>query len=60
MDKAGMRMIKTVGGIHTHHQRRSATGEYSDNVGCLEGINPFLIEEVLVLDGVNRPADRRP
>lgn len=47
-------------GIHTHHQRRSAPDEYSYNVGCLEGINPFLIGDVPVLDGVNHPADRRP
>lgn len=47
-------------GIHTHHQRRSAPNEYSYNVGCLEGINPFLIEGVQLLDGVNHPADRKP
>ena len=46
-------------GIYTHHQRRSAPDEYGYNVGCLEGINPFLLEPVPVLDGVNLPADRR-
>jgi hypothetical protein len=45
-------------GIYTHHQRRSFPDQYGYNVGCLEGINPFLLGEVRVNDGVNHPADR--
>jgi hypothetical protein len=45
-------------GIHTHHQRRSNPALYSYNVGCLEGINPFDIDDVALYDGVNHPADR--
>lgn len=45
-------------GIYTHHQRRSFPDQYGYNVGCLEGINPFLIADVPVYDGVNHPADR--
>ncbi|MCW5649785.1 MAG: GFA family protein [Ramlibacter sp.] len=45
-------------GIYTHHQRRSLPDQYGYNVGCLDGINPFLISEVPVLDGVNHPRDR--
>lgn len=45
-------------GIHTHHQRRSSPDQYGYNVGCLEGINPFLLGEVPLNDGVNHPADR--
>lgn len=45
-------------GIYTHHQRRSHPDEYGYNVGCLEGVDPFLIENVPVNDGVNHPADR--
>ncbi|HTH95390.1 MAG TPA: GFA family protein [Rhodocyclaceae bacterium] len=45
-------------GIYTHHQRRSRPDVYGYNVGCLEGIDPFLIENVRVNDGVNHPADR--
>jgi hypothetical protein len=45
-------------GIYTHHQRRSFPDQYGYNVGCLEGINPFLIGDVPVNDGVNHPADR--
>ena len=44
-------------GIYTHHQRRSYPDQYGYNVGCLEGINPFDLEPVPLLDGVNHPAD---
>ncbi len=45
-------------GIYTHHQRRSNPTQYGFNVACLEGVNPFEIEDVPVMDGVNHPADR--
>ena len=46
-------------GVYTHHQRRSNPSEYGYNVACLEGINPFLLPDVPVNDGVNHPADRQ-
>ena len=46
-------------GIYTHHQRRSNPDQYGYNIGCLEGINPFLLEGVPVNDGINHPADRK-
>ena len=45
-------------GIYTHHQRRSSPNEYGFNIGCLEGVNPFDIDDVVTNDGVNHPADR--
>ncbi|EPQ9968649.1 GFA family protein [Vibrio vulnificus] len=45
-------------GIYTHHQRRSSPDEYGFNLGCLEGVNPYDIGEVPLMDGVNHPADR--
>ena len=45
-------------GIYTHHQRRSNPHEYGYNIGCLEGVNPYELGEVLTNDGVNHPADR--
>lgn len=45
-------------GIYTHHQRRSNPSEYSFNVGCLEGINPYELGDVPVYDGINHMADR--
>jgi len=45
-------------GIYTHHQRRSFPDQYGYNVGCLEGVNPFLLTDVPTNDGVHHPADR--
>ena len=45
-------------GIYTHHQRRSNPSEYGFNIGCLEGVNPYEIGDIDVMDGVNHPADR--
>lgn len=50
----------SVCGIYTHHQRRSRPGEYGYNVACLEGVNPYDLGDVPVLDGVHHPADRKP
>ncbi|MCG9746228.1 GFA family protein [Shewanella sp. Isolate8] len=44
-------------GIYTHHQRRSNPHEYGVNLGCLEGVNPYDIGEVVVSDGVNHSSD---
>lgn len=46
-------------GVYTHHQRRSNPQQYSFNVGCLDGVNPFDIAHVPTLDGLNHPSDRR-
>ncbi|ELV8726031.1 GFA family protein [Vibrio fluvialis] len=48
----------SVCGIYTHHQRRSNPHQYGYNVGCLEGVNPFDLGDVVMNDGVNHPADR--
>jgi hypothetical protein len=32
--------------------------EFGFNVGCLEGVNPYELKNVPVLDGVNHPADK--
>ena len=45
-------------GIYTHHKLRSNPHQYVINIGCLEGIDPLLIENVPTYDGVNHPSDR--
>ncbi len=45
-------------GIYTHHQRRSNPQQYSVNVGCLKGVNPFELENVALGDGINHSADQ--
>ena len=44
-------------GIYTHHKRRSNPNEYGINVACLEGVNPYELGEIPVLDGVHHPSD---
>ncbi len=44
-------------GIYTHHQSRLNPNRYGFNVGCLEGVNPYELEEVGMSDGVNHPSD---
>ena len=43
----------SVCGIYTHHQRRSAPGEFSFNVACLEGVDPLAFADVPVGDGAS-------
>jgi len=45
-------------GIYTHHQRRSNPALYAFNIACLEGVDPFVLANVPVLDGENHPSDR--
>lgn len=45
-------------GIYTHHQRRSNPEQFGINVGCLKGINPFELENVIVGDGINHSSDQ--
>ena len=45
-------------GIYTHHRRRSNPHLFGYNVGCLEGVNPFDLEDVPTMDGINHPSDR--
>jgi hypothetical protein len=49
----------SVCGIYTHHQRRSNPKEYGFNIACLDGVNPFDLKDVPVMDGINHPADRK-
>ncbi len=46
-------------GIYTHHQRRSNPNQFGFNVACLEGVNPYELGEVPIMDGINHPADRK-
>ncbi|MFP6684420.1 MAG: hypothetical protein VB934_06895 [Polyangiaceae bacterium] len=42
-------------GIYTHHRRRSNPELYGVNLACLEGMSPFDMREVPVLE--NHPRD---
>ncbi|MFC6840965.1 GFA family protein [Xanthomonas theicola] len=46
-------------GVRTHHRRRADPGEYGCNVGCLEGMDPYVRAIAApVDDGVQHPPDR--
>lgn len=45
-------------GIYTHHQTRSNPNVYGFNIGCLEGVNPFDLDNIPVSDGINHEADQ--
>lgn len=43
-------------GIYTHHRRSSNPREFGFNVACLEGINPYDLDDVPVEDGGDWPS----
>ena len=49
----------SVCGIYTHHQARIDPGKYGVNTGCLEGLPPEALENVLLSDGINHPLDAK-
>jgi hypothetical protein len=38
-------------GIYTHHRRRMKPDEFGVNVACLDGVNPYALGDITVLDG---------
>lgn len=38
-------------GIYTHHQRRSNPNEYGFNVACIDGVDPFALDDIGLGDG---------
>ena len=44
----------SVCGIYTHHQRRSNPNEFGFNVACIQGVNPFDLEDVAIVDGASQ------
>ena len=46
-------------GIYTHHKRRSNPNQFSVNVACINGVNPFELGNIPTTDGINHSCDRR-
>ena len=40
-------------GIYTHHQRRSDPTGCGFNVACIEGVDPYAIEEIAMVNGAS-------
>ena len=45
-------------GIYTHHRRRSNPNEYGFNIACLEGVDPFTLDEIAVGDGASASVEQ--
>jgi len=46
-------------GIYTYANPRSNPNIYMINVGCVDGINPFELKNVVINDGENHPMDKK-
>ena len=46
-------------GIYTHHNPRSNPSMFGINLGCLEEVDTFKLENVSVNDGKNHPLDKK-
>jgi hypothetical protein len=56
--KAAKHYFCSICGIYTHHRRRSNPDQYGINLGCLQGVDPALIEGITIYDGAtNHPSD---
>jgi hypothetical protein len=49
----------SVCGIYTHHNPRSNPAITGFNVGCIDEIDTFKLNEVSVNDGQNHPLDKK-
>jgi hypothetical protein len=41
-------------GIYTHHQRRSTPTEYGFNVACIEGVDPYALGDIKIVNGAGQ------
>ena len=46
-------------GIHTHNRPRINPKIFGINVACVEGINPFELDNIGLNDGENHPLDQK-
>lgn len=58
MDVRGLNQGSCHCGIYTHHKRRSNPNQFSVNVACIKGVNPFEQGNIPTTDGINHSSDR--
>jgi len=46
-------------GIYTHHHPRSNPAMTGFNIGCIDDIDSFTLENIKVIDGQNHPLDKK-
>ncbi len=46
-------------GIYTHHKMRSNPNMYGINAACIEGVDPYNLDDIELFDGINHPLDKK-
>lgn len=46
-------------GIYTHHKMRSNPNMYGINAACIEGVDPYKLDDIEIFDGINHPLDKK-
>ena len=49
----------TICGIYTHHNPRSNPAMTGFNLGCIDDIDTFGLEDIIINDGHNHPLDKK-
>tara|TARA_B100000242_G_C42965144_1_gene447731 strand:+ start:581 stop:940 length:360 start_codon:yes stop_codon:yes gene_type:complete len=57
--KVAKHFFCSICGIYTHHNPRSNPAMTGFNVGCIEDIDTFKLEDVFINDGNNHPLDKK-
>ena len=57
--KVAKHFFCSVCGIYTHHHPRSNPSMTGFNLGCVDDVNTFNLDEVPVNDGENHPLDKK-
>ena len=57
--KVAQHFFCSVCGIYTHHHPRSNPSMTGFNLGCVDDVNTFNLDEVPVNDGENHPLDKK-
>jgi hypothetical protein len=47
-------------GIYTHHQRRSIPTEYGFNVACIDGVDPYALGDIRIVNGAGQSLVSEP
>ena len=57
--KVAKHFFCSICGIYTHHNPRSNPNMTGFNVGCIDDIDTFKLENISVNDGLNHPLDKK-
>ena len=46
-------------GIYTHHKMRSNPNMFGINAACIDGVDPYKLDDIEIFDGINHPLDKK-